>query len=109
MAATPPGTGEHQVWRPDMFVFLTALAARYGDVARFNLGHLPCILVSGAPQVRELFFEREACLRKPEFVRDLNRGYWGHGLTTLEGTAGVSAARCCDPASGSGTFRSACP
>ena len=87
MAATPPGTGEHQVWRPDMFVFLTALAARYGDVARFNLGHLPCILVSGAPQVRELFFEREACLRKPEFVKDSNRGYWGDGLTTLEGTA----------------------
>jgi cytochrome P450 len=70
-----------------MFVFLTALAGRYGDVARFYLGHSPCILVSGAPQVRELFFEREACLRKPEFVKDSNRGHWGDGLTTLEGTA----------------------
>ena len=70
-----------------MFGFLTALAQRYGDVVGFDLGRSPCILVNGARQVRELFFEREACLRKPEFVKDSNRGHWGDGLTTLEGSA----------------------
>jgi cytochrome P450 len=69
-----------------MFAFLADLARRYGDVARFDLGRSPCILVNGAPEARELFLEREACLRKPEFVKDSNRGHWGDGLTTLEGS-----------------------
>jgi enediyne biosynthesis protein E7 len=94
MTTLPPGpTGPHlgrlnyESCRADMFGFLTALAERYGDVVGFDLGRSPYILVNGAPQVRELFFEREACLRKPEFVKDSNRGHWGDGLTTLEGPA----------------------
>src|SRR5262245_9648823 len=94
MAIAPPGPkGEdlgrvnYEFWRADMFGFLTALAERYGDVVGFDLGRSPCILVNGALQARELFFEREACLRKPEFVKDSNRGHWGDGLTTLEGSA----------------------
>jgi enediyne biosynthesis protein E7 len=88
MATPPPGPrGEHEVWRPDMFKFLAALTERYGNIVRFHLGRSPCILVNGAAQVHELFFEREACLRKPEFVKDSNRGHWGDGLTTLEGSA----------------------
>jgi cytochrome P450 len=93
MAIAPPGPkGEdlgrlnYEFWRADMFGFLTALAKRYGDVVAFDLGRSPCILVNGALQVRELFLEREACLRKPEFVKDSNRGHWGDGLTTLEGS-----------------------
>jgi cytochrome P450 len=80
-----------------MFGFLTALADRYGDVVGFELGRSPCILVNGAPQVRELFFEREACLRKPEFVKDSNRGQWGDGLTTLEGAAWQARRRILRP------------
>ena len=76
-----------EAWKVNMFGFLTALSKSYGDIVGFDLGRSPCILVNGAAQVRELFFEREACLRKPEFVKDSNRGYWGDGLTTLEGTA----------------------
>ena len=94
MATPPPGPkGEHwgrvnhEFWRADMFGFLKALSERYGDVVSFDLGRSPCILVNGARQVRELFFDREACLRKPEFVKDSNRGHWGDGLTTLEGGA----------------------
>lgn len=94
MATPPPGPkGEHwgrvnhEVWRADMFGLLKALSERYGDVVSFDLGRSPCILVNGALQVRELFFDREACLRKPEFVKDSNRGHWGDGLTTLEGAA----------------------
>ncbi|MGZ3391022.1 MAG: cytochrome P450 [Isosphaeraceae bacterium] len=94
MATPPPGPkGEHwgrvnhEFWRADMFGFLKALSERYGDVVSFDLGRSPCILVNGALQVRELFFDREACLRKPEFVKDSNRGQWGDGLTTLEGGA----------------------
>ena len=80
-----------------MFGFLTALAERYGDVVGFDLGRSPCILVNGALEVRELFFEREACLRKPEFVKDSNRGHWGDGLTTLEGPAWQARRRVLRP------------
>ena len=69
-----------------MFGFLAGLAARYGDVVAFELARSPHILVNGAAEVRGLFFDREGCLRKPEFVKDSNRGHWGDGLTTLEGT-----------------------
>lgn len=92
MADPPPGPcGEH--WgalnyenaRSDIFGFLHSLVKRYGDVVRFDLGRSPHVLVHGAQNVRELFLERSASLRKPEFVKDSNRGYWGDGLTTLEG------------------------
>jgi enediyne biosynthesis protein E7 len=92
MAVPPPGPkGEflgrlnHDFWRADMFGFLAALAENYGDVVGFDLGRSPCILVNGARHVRQLFSAREAYLRKPEFVKDSNRGHWGDGLTTLEG------------------------
>jgi cytochrome P450 len=92
MASSPPGPkGEHlgklnyDFWRTDMFGFLAALSEHYGEVVGFDLGRSPCILVNGAQQVRELFLKYEACLRKPEFVKDSNRGHWGDGLTTLEG------------------------
>ena len=104
MATQPPGPrGEaagrlnYESWRADMFGFLTALAERYGDVVGFDLGRSPCILVNGALEVRELFFEREACLRKPEFVKDSNRGHWGDGLTTLEGPAWQARRRVLRP------------
>jgi enediyne biosynthesis protein E7 len=80
-----------------MFSFLKVLSDRYGDVVSFDLGRSPCILVNGALQVRELFFEREACLRKPEFVKDSNRGHWGDGLTTLEGSAWQKRRRVLQP------------
>ena len=83
-----------------MFGFLKALAERYGDVVAFDLGRAPYILVNGAPQVRELFFEREACLRKPAFVKDSNRGHWGDGLTTLEGAAWQARRRVLRPSFG---------
>lgn len=104
MATPPPGPkGErlgrlnYESWQADMFGFLAALVERYGDVVGFDLGRSPCILVNGAPQVRELFFEREACLRKPEFVKSSNRGYWGDGLTTLEGPAWQVRRRILQP------------
>jgi cytochrome P450 len=94
MGAQPPGpkgddSGKlnYEFWRADMFGFLKALTDCYGAVVRFDLGRSPCILVNGAREVRALFFEHEACLRKPEFVKDSNRGYWEDGLTTLEGPA----------------------
>lgn len=100
MATLPPGPkGEYwgplnyQSWRADMFGFLTALTHGYGDVVGFDLGHSPCILVNGALQVRELFVEREECLRKPQFVKDSNCGHWGDGLTTLEGSLWRSRRR----------------
>jgi len=70
-----------------MFGFLAALVERYGDVVSFDLGRSPYILVHSAPLVRELLLRRWAELRKPEFLKDSNRGHWGDGLTTLEGPA----------------------
>ena len=104
MAAAPPGpkgkrrgTANYESWCTDMFGFLAALSERYGDVVGFDLGHSPCILVNGAPQVRQLFFELEACLRKPTFVKDSNRSHWGDGLTTLEGSAWQARRRLLCP------------
>jgi cytochrome P450 len=79
--------------RPNIIESLRGLAQRHGDVVQFNLGRTPCVLVNGAPHVHNLFSEHEACLRKPEFVKDSNRGYWGDGLTTLEGAAWRSHRR----------------
>jgi cytochrome P450 len=94
MGAQPPGPKgdrlgklNYEYWQADIFGFLRTLADCYGDVVGFDLGRSPCILVNGALQVRALFFEHEACLRKPKFLKDSNRGYWGDGLTTLEGSA----------------------
>lgn len=74
-------------WRADPFGFLRTLAQEYGDIAGFDLGRAPCVLVNGAAEVRTLFLERDAFLRKPEWVKSSNRGHWGDGLTTLEGAA----------------------
>ena len=100
MAMPPPGpTGDdwgkrnYEFWQADMFGFLKALAERHGDVVSFDLGRTIDQNAARAPEVRELFFEREACLRKPEFVKDSNRGHWGDGLTTLEGQAWRSRRR----------------
>src|SRR5262245_3896321 len=113
MATPPPGPkGEHwgrlnyEFWRSDMFGFLKALSERYGNVVSFDLGHSPCILVNGALEVRQLFFEHEACLRKPEFVKDSNRGHWGDGLTTLEGAAWQTRRRVLRPLFGAGVVSS---
>jgi cytochrome P450 len=110
MATPPPGPkGEHwgglnyAFWRRDMFGFLKALSERYGDIVSFDLGRSPCILVNGAVEARELFLEREACLRKPEFVKDSNRGHWGDGLTTLEGPVWQERRRMLRPILTQGT------
>jgi cytochrome P450 len=70
-----------------MFGFLGGLVGRYGDVVRFDLGRSPVILVNAAAEVRRLLLEHWVSLRKPEFLKDSNRGHWGDGLTTLEGAA----------------------
>lgn len=79
------GKVNYSLWQADIVGFLAELAREYGDVVSFYIGNSPCILVNGAAQVRELFSARESSLRKPEFVKDSNRGHWGDGLTTQEG------------------------
>jgi cytochrome P450 len=110
MATAPPGPKgaslgrlNYEFWCTDKFGFLRTLAEQYGDIVGFDLGRSPCILVNGELAVRKLFFEREACLRKPELVKDSNRGHWGDGLTTLEGLAWQTrrrALRSCFAAQG---------
>lgn len=98
--AAPPGPTDEQFGRlnaeychADTFGFFSTLVEQYGDIVGFSLGARPYIFVNGALQVHELFSRYEACLRKPEFIKDSNRGHWGDGLTTLEGTDWKSRRR----------------
>ena len=104
MAIPPSGLEDAQFGtnseRSNIIESLRGLANRCGDLVQFNLGRTPCILVNGAFHVHELFSEHETCLRKPEFVKDFNRGYWGDGLTTLEGAAWRSHRRMLLPSFG---------
>jgi enediyne biosynthesis protein E7 len=112
MATPPPGPKGEQLGRinyefcqTDIFGFLKALSEQYGDVVGFDLGGLPYIFVNGARQVHELFSQREASLRKPEFIKDSNRGHWGDGLTSLEGSAWQSRRRILGSCFGPGFMR----
>src|SRR4051812_17012333 len=106
MTAPPPpglrggpwGMLNQAFWHADPWRFLGSLAARFGDMVGFDLGQTPVVLVNGPPLVRELLFEREDCLNKPEFVKQSNRGHWGDGLTTLEGEAWRARRRLLRPA-----------
>ncbi len=71
--------------RRDLLGFLRELANEHGDIAAFDLGRERCVLVSGAPEARQLLTAHEHRLLKPEFLKASNRGHWGDGLTTLEG------------------------
>jgi cytochrome P450 len=100
MAIPPPGPKGEQFGRlnaefcqADIFGFLQTLAEQFGDIVGFDLGATPYIFVSGAQQVHDLFSQHEGSLRKPEFIKDSNRGHWGDGLTTLEGPAWQSRRR----------------
>ncbi|HEY7247551.1 MAG TPA: cytochrome P450 [Xanthobacteraceae bacterium] len=116
MARPPPGPKgaslgklNYELWRADMLGFLAALAEHYGDVVGFALGRSRCILVNGAAEVRALFLEHEACLRKPEFVKSSNRGHWGDGLTTLEGPAWEARRRLIQSCFGARSMARALP
>jgi cytochrome P450 len=97
MAIPPPGPEKAQFnansKRRNFIELLKELTKDYGDLAQFDLGRTACILVNGAHNVHQLFSEHETYLRKPEFVKDSNRGYWGEGLTTLECAAWRSHRR----------------
>jgi len=110
MAIPPPGPKGEQLGRlnyedcrADIFGFLKRLVAQYGDIVAFDLGRSPYIFINAAAPVHELFFRHDACLRKPEFIKDSNRGHWGDGLTTLEAAAWQSRRRMLRPCFRPGT------
>lgn len=55
------------------------------EVMGFTLGPHHGVLLSGPDGVRQVLFEHQEYLCKPAFLSDSNRGYWGDGLTSLEG------------------------
>ncbi len=84
-----PDSAEHiklnaSFFRRDPMGFLETITQNFGDIARFDLGSGPIVLINDADLVREVFRSHEADLRKPDFLRASNCGYWGDGLTTLE-------------------------
>jgi cytochrome P450 len=60
------------------------MVSQHGDVSAFDLGDRTCVLVNRADLARTLFSRHEADLRKPDFLIESNRGYWGDGLTSME-------------------------
>ncbi len=97
------GAFNYRLWCSDPIGFLSDIAGVYGDVVGFHLGDSPCILINGAPEVRELLTRHEMHLRKPEFVRDSNRAHWGDGLTTLEADAWQARRKVLRPCFSSAT------
>jgi enediyne biosynthesis protein E7 len=83
----PPqaGVANYRLFCADAQGFLRAVADHFGDVASFVLGRTPYVLVNEPGLVRSVLVDHQPDLRKPEFMKSSNRGFWGDGLTTLEG------------------------
>ncbi|WP_437790181.1 cytochrome P450 [Sorangium sp. So ce693] len=74
------------------------LAAEHGDLVRFPLGTKTYYLLNRPAYVRLVLIENAHRLRKPAFLLDSNRGYWGDGLTTQEGAVWRSRRALLRPA-----------
>lgn len=100
----PPGPddGPHGIknamrCKANIFSFLEELA-EYGDLVFFQMGPKEFYLLNHQQFVRQAFLKNWQKLTKPEVLKASNRGYWGDGLTTLEGQAWRKRRRLMQPA-----------
>ena len=77
--------------------FLAELAATYGDLVSFTLHDQPIYLVNHPSLVRRVLVDHHDHLGKPEPVKASNRGYWGDGVTSLDGEAWRRRRRVMQP------------
>jgi cytochrome P450 len=69
----------------DPLKFLAEISA-YGDLVRFQMGAHQIYLLNRPDLVKQVCLNNWQKLKKPELIKASNRGYWGDGLTTLEGS-----------------------
>lgn len=74
-------------WKKNGLALLARIASQYGDIALFYIGDYPVYLINHPSLVKQTLVDNYQNLRKPESIKVSNRGYWGDGLTSLDGTA----------------------
>jgi cytochrome P450 len=82
--------------REDYGGFLRELVATYGDVIYFPVGEQRVCLLNDPSCIKQVFTESHS-FPKPEALKASNRGYWGDGLTTLEGDEWQKRRRLLQP------------
>jgi cytochrome P450 len=63
----------------------------------FTAGDRQICLLNDPEHIKQVFLTRPDAFGKPEALRASNRGYWGEGLTTLEGEAWQARRRLMQP------------
>ncbi len=94
-----PGAGRENLrrLREDPEGFLRELVGRYGDVVQLSAGDRRICLLGDPEHIQQVFSTESRAFRKPEAMKASNRGYWGDGLTTLEGEAWRARRRLMQP------------
>ncbi|HEU4327308.1 MAG TPA: cytochrome P450 [Roseiflexaceae bacterium] len=85
-------------FRDDYGAFLRELTATYGDIVALPVGQHQICLLSDPASVQQVFAGERHSFQKPEALHASNRGYWGDGLTSLEGAAWLRMRRLLQPA-----------
>lgn len=85
-------------FQADALGFLETVAHRYGDICFFQMGSNGIYLLNHPDLVQEVLVKNSQNLQKPEIHKQSNRGYWGDGLTTLEGEIWKNRRRLMQPA-----------
>jgi cytochrome P450 len=92
------GMGNTIQFQANALGFLETVAHRYGDICFFQMGANGIYLLNHPDLVQEVFVTNAQKLQKPEILKQSNRGYWGDGLTSLQGEIWKTRRRLMQPA-----------
>jgi cytochrome P450 len=85
-------------YKLDPLGFLRDAVNRYGDVAPLQIGSNFIYLLHHPKFVKQVFLDNWSKFGKPDLIKVSNRGYWGDGLTSLEGQPWERRRRLIKPA-----------
>ena len=98
----PKGSGAKEEnlrrFQEDYAGFVRELVDAYGDIVCFQLGERSVCLLNHPDFIKKVFLTAHQNFNKPEALKASNRGYWGDGLTTLEGERWRRMRRLMQPA-----------